>query len=164
MAIVQNKSINTSVSSVSGNVPKGMEDCPYLKANHVQISVGKTHTRAYKKRVMATNPTKLSSFKKEELKEKIKFFLPPEHSNEIYKAGYYTLIRLKRGPVKMFNTNFKEISAKPFIEHCLPLVEGLTPDQVVQELDLYNSTRPLAYRFIRSLKTWFENMEKANNE
>ena len=160
MAIVQNNTISTSATSVSGNVPKGLENNPYLKGNHVQISVGKTQTRSYKKRVMATNPTKLSTFKKEELKEKIRFFLPTEHSNEDYKAGHYTLIRLKRGPVKMYNTGFKEISAKPFIEHCLPMIEGLTPDQVVQELDLYNSTRPLAYRFIRSLKTWFENQKE----
>ena len=158
MSIIQNKT-KSAIDTSTSAIPKGLENNPYLKGNHIQIAVGRTHTRDYKKRVMATNPVKMSSFKKDEIKTKVRFFLDQDNSNEIYKAGFYTLLRLKKGSVKMFNTSFKEISAKPFIEHCLPMVEGLTPDQVVQELDLYDSTRPLAYRFIRSLKTWNDNKE-----
>lgn len=166
MAIVQNKTKKKKVvTKESSGVPKGLEDCMYLKANKIQLKDGKTHTRPYKKRVMATNPISISEFLKSDggVKDNIKFMLPEEFANGIYEKGFYTIIRIRKpGKVKVFNTKRKEISARPFILHAMTMVEGMNEDQIVELNEYYNSTRPLAYRFLRSLKSMLT--EQVNNE
>ena len=163
MAIVQNKSKRKVETPTVTTAPKGLENNPFLKVNQIKMTTTSTMRRKYKTRVYATNPVKMSDFQKRGVKEKIRFLLPKEHSNDVYKAGHYHVIRLKSpGIVKVFGPNYKELSAKPFILHCLEYVEGLTPDQVVNVKDEYDSTRPLAYRFLRSLKTMMANQMKEN--
>lgn len=152
MAIIQNKKEVKEKEIADDEIPTCLKNNPYIKRNQIVVSEGFAKRRPYKKRVLATNPITIELFEQTGVKVKEFYHLTDEQNTDDYPSGVYTIVRNSKGVVKTFDVTNKEISTRPFIVHCLPTVEGLAQWQIVELNDLRNTTRLLAYRFLRGVK------------